>query len=270
MKVFEALSRALEAGHAAVLVTVVAVDGDPPTRPGARLLVVDGRAAEGTLGCAEFDTAGLAVAADLPPGAQETGDRGTDDHGAGDHGAGDHGAGDQATLRRRIAAGHGTEQTVELFAERFAPRPGVIVLGSTPVAEAIAELAGTVGRRVVRLLDEGDPLRDLAEHPPGPRDAVVIADHDAPYAQQALELALRGEAYFVGMPGSKRLAPQVLDRLRAAGFTEDQVRRLRTPCGLDVGGKSPGEMALSIVAEVVADSYGRTGASLSAPARAAS
>ncbi|MQA97247.1 MAG: hypothetical protein GEV11_22375 [Streptosporangiales bacterium] len=241
VRVLEALNRALDAGRPAVLVTVVAIDGDPPTRPGARLLVVDGQVAAGTLGCAEFDTAGLAAAADLPEGAA-------------------------GTLRRRIAGGHGPEQAVELFAERFEPQPGLIVLGSSPVAEAIAVLAVAVDRRVVRLTDDGDPLRGLAEHPPGPTDAVVIADHDSPYAQQALELALRGDAYFVGMPGSRRLAPQVLDRLRAAGLDEDRVRRLHTPCGLDVGGRSAGEMALSIVAEVVAEQYGRPGGSLSAAA----
>lgn len=237
MEVFEALREADAAGRRAVLVTVVAVEGEPPSRPGAKVAVVDGRIVAGTLGCAEFDTAGVELVASLP-------------------------AGGEGTLRQRAVFRHGEEQVLELFAERYDPSPGVIVAGSNPVGRSVADLAGRVGRRVRHLLDDADPLGTLSEHPPGPRDAVVLSDHDAPYVDEALPLALASQAYFVGILGSRRHATQVVDRLREAGVPPDRLSRLHTPCGLDIGSSSPEEIALSIVAEIVAAERGRAGGSM--------
>lgn len=239
MEAFDALQAALAAGRSAVLVTVLAVEGETPSRPGAKIAVVGGRVAAGTLGCAEFDTAGVDLAASL------TGD---------------------ATLRRRAVFRHGEEQVLELFAERYDPSPGVVVAGSNPVGRAVADLAGHIGRRVRHLLDEDDPLDALRASPPGPRDAVVLSDHDAPYVDEALPLALAGAAYFVGMLGSRRHAGEVVARLRDSGVPAEQLARLRSPCGLDIGSRTPEEIALSIVAEIVAAERGRAGGSMSQPA----
>lgn len=263
------LSQLLDDGTVAVLVTVISVEGDPPSRPGAKLLLApahlvsrsadpagtagpDGAAGQGqpglrvvagTLGCAEFDSAGAAFAAEFG-GTSGTG-------------------GSAATLRRRVAFGHGGEQVLELFAERFEPSPGAIVAGGGPVGRAVADLARLIGWRVRILGEHADPLDELTRQPPGRRDAVVMSDHDAPWAAAFLRLALAGDAFFVGMLGSRRHAPRVLAELRAAGTSADRLAALHTPCGLDIGARSPAEIGLSIVAEMVASDRGRGGGSLS-------
>lgn len=252
MDVFEALTDAEARGRSAVLVTVVGVEGEPPSHPGAKLVAVDGSVAAGTLGCSEFDTAGLELAASLNSSA---------------------GSDAAATLRRRVVFGHGEERALDLFAERYEPRPGVIVMGSNPVGRAVAELATLVGRNVIALEDESDdpaaaarevndPLTALRDRPPGPRDAIVLSDHDAPYVDDALRLALGSEAFFVGMLGSRRHAPEVVERLRASGTPNGHLVRLHSPCGLDIGSRTPEEIALSIVAEIVSVERGRSGGSM--------
>lgn len=240
-----ALGQLIEEGTGAVLVTVVSIEGDPPSRPGAKLLLTgDGspatRVVAGTLGCSEFDTAGAGLAAEL---------------GRADAGT--------ATLRRRAVFGHGGQQVLELFAERFEPSPGAIVAGGGPVGRAVADLTGLIGWRVRILGEHADPLDELTRQPPGRRDAVVVSDHDAPWAAAVLRLALGGEAFFVGMLGSRRHAPRVLAELRAAGVAPERLAALHTPCGLDIGARSPAEIGLSIVAEMVATDRGRGGGSLS-------
>lgn len=235
MDTLAALTAAVAAGRPVVLVTVLSVEGDPPSYAGAKLAVADGSVLAGTLGCSEFDTAGLALAAEV-------------------HASG------SATLRRRQVFGHGGEQALELFAELHAPAPAVLVCGDNPIGRAIAELAAFAGRRAV-LLDD-DPLTALGANPPRPVDAVVLSDHDAPYVDDVLRSLLAGPAGFVGMLGSRRHAPMVVARLRADGVPEDQLARLHSPCGLDIGGRGPAEIALSIVAEIVAVSHGRSGGSM--------
>lgn len=252
MDVFEALADAESRGRPAVLVTVVAVEGEAPARPGAKLVVVDGSVTAGTLGCSEFDTAGVELAVPLAASAV---DGPAMSGGAMSGGATSGGA---ATLRRRVVFGHGEERALELFAERYDPRPGVVVVGGTPVGRAVASLAEVVGRRV-RLLDGDDPGAALRALPPGPRDAILLSDHDAPYVDEVLRYALASDAFFVGMLGSRRHVPEVVRRVREVGTHAGRLARLRSPCGLDIGSRTPEEIALSIVAEVIAAERGREG-----------
>lgn len=233
MDVLQALTTAREAGRRSVLVTVVAVEGEPPSYAGAKLAVAGGQVLAGTLGCSEFDTAGIGLAAELA------------------------GSGDSATLRRRMVFGHGREQALELFAELHDPAPAVMVFGDNPIARGIAELAGFLGRRVVLLHEDAQAAFESAS--PGPADAVVLSDHDAPYVDGVLRTALAGPAFFVGMLGSRRHAPMVMRRLRDDGVPAEQVDRLHSPCGLDIGSRGPAEIALSIVAEILAVERGRSG-----------
>lgn len=247
MEVFDALSRARARGDQAVLVTVLAVEGDAPSYPGAKLVVSSAGIIAGTLGCGEFDAAGAELAGEA--------------------------LGRVSPLRRRLAfPAHGRERAIELFAELQQPEPAVLVMGSNPVARAIAEIARMVGRRAVLVAPSGDagvsagvevhadePGRYVLAAPPGPTDALVVSDHDAPWVDEVLRVALASEAFFVGMLGSSRHAPDAVRRLRAAGVPEAHVERLHSPCGLDIGSRTPEEIALSIMAEVVATERGRAG-----------
>ncbi len=128
----------------------------------------------------------------------------------------------------------------------------ILVLSDNPIARAIASIASTVGRDVVVVAeDDGGPGLD-----PQPGDAVVLCDHDAPDAPAALRAALASDAAYVAMMASRRRAAGLVEQLVAEGV---DTSTLHVPAGHDLGGKGPGEIALSVVAEVVAESYGRAG-----------
>jgi xanthine/CO dehydrogenase XdhC/CoxF family maturation factor len=125
----------------------------------------------------------------------------------------------------------------------------------------VVQIAEIAGRRTTLLQDEGadpTPLRWLADHPLDTGDALVLCDHDAPEAEALLRSALAGAAGYVAMMGSRRRAQHVFGLLEES-VPPQVLSRLRVPAGLDIGGKAPGEIALSVVAEIVAVSYGRDG-----------
>jgi xanthine dehydrogenase accessory factor len=94
-----------------------------------------------------------------------------------------------------------------------------------------------------------EAVRELA---PDARTALVTLTHDPKLDDPALEAALRTEAFYLGCLGSKKTHAGRLERLRAAGFTEEQLARLRGPVGLAIGARSPAEIAISIAAQLVA------------------
>ena len=250
MEVYDALARARARGERVVLVTVLEVQGEAPSSPGAKLVVGDEGVLAGTLGCSEYDTAGVQVAEDAMAAL--------------------------APVRRTIDDDtHGEPRSIELFAEVHDPEPAVLVLGSNPVARAVADISKLVGRRSLLISPGGDtavargvevkaddPERYLLAAPPGSHDAVVVSDHDAPWADSALRVALASDAFFVGILGSRRHAPATIRRLRDSGVSEPALARLRTPCGLDIGSQTAEEIGLSIVAEIVATERGRPGGPL--------
>ena len=250
MEIYDALARARARGDRVVLVTVLEVAGEAPSFPGAKLVVGEQGVVAGTLGCSEYDTAGTQLAGEA-------------------FAAG-------SPVRRTVTDETGPEpRSIELFAEVHEPEPAVLVLGSNPVGRALVELAHLVGRRAVLVARGGDtavrsgvevkaddPERYLLAAPPGQHDAVIVSDHDAPWVDAALRVALASDAFFVGMLGSRRHAPGAVRRLRDSGVPEAHLARLHSPCGLDIGSRTAEEIALSIVAEVLAVERGRPGGSL--------
>lgn len=248
MDVYDALSRTRARGQRVALVTVLEVEGEAPSHPGAKLVVGAHGIVAGTLGCSEFDTAGIELA-----NAALT-------------------AGEPVRRRREFVDEHGRQRALELFAEVHDPEPAVLIIGANPIARALSEVTRLLDRRAVVVARGGDagvaagaevkaddPGRYLLAAPPGAHDAVVVTDHDAPWVDEVLRIALASEAYYVGMLGSRRHAPTAVRRLRDAGVPEHHLARLRAPVGLDIGSRSPGEIALSIAAELVAVSQGRGG-----------
>ncbi len=86
---------------------------------------------------------------------------------------------------------------------------------------------------------------------------VVFTDHDAPGIADALAAVLRSPARFVGVMGSRRHVGPYVERLRELGFGDDDLARIRSPLGVDLGGREPEEIAVSIVAGLVADANDR-------------
>lgn len=173
----------------------------------------------------------------------------------------------------------GADATV--FFEVLARAPTILALGANHVAVALTRLATDLGFRVT----VADPRATLAtrerfpsavaiEHvwPDdaiararlGPESAVVLLSHDAKFDRPGLAAALRSDAGYVGAIGSRRTNEERLAWLRADGITEEDLRRLHAPIGLDIGARTAEETALAILAEIVAARRGRPGTSLSA------
>ena len=149
---------------------------------------------------------------------------------------------------------------------RFDPVQRLVVIGSDPPAMAIAGMAAQVGLDAVLLRPKGPvappPLPDvaylrgeaaeaLAEVGLDPWTAIAVATHDDDLDEEALAQALPSAAGYVGVLGSRRRLPERLDRLRSRGVGEEDIARLRAPIGLHLAGKSPWEIAVSVVAEVI-------------------
>jgi xanthine/CO dehydrogenase XdhC/CoxF family maturation factor len=138
----------------------------------------------------------------------------------------------------------------------------ILVLSANPISQAIFTIGTAVGRLVVVLADdEGGP--GLASLGPKEGDAVVLCDHDAPDAPQFLRDALASPASYVAMMASRRRAERIMGDLGAESVPG--LEKLHVPAGHDLGGKSPGEIALSVVAEIQAESYERPGGPMREP-----
>jgi xanthine dehydrogenase accessory factor len=131
--------------------------------------------------------------------------------------------------------------TLDIFLEPAVPLPVVAVFGHAPIATALLRADRLFGQQVLRLEKPNDPL------PPGAR-AVVVASHGND-EQPVLEAALQAEVPYIALVASRRRGPAVLASLEV----DERMRsRVRTPAGLDIGARTPPEVALSILAEIVA------------------
>jgi xanthine/CO dehydrogenase XdhC/CoxF family maturation factor len=100
----------------------------------------------------------------------------------------------------------------------------------------------------------------------GPTTDAVSTDHDSPTVTDQLAVLLRAGIRFVGALGSKRRVELQKQLLRDAGCLEEEISRLRTPVGLDLGARTPAEISLSILAGLLAARTGKTGGWLDQPA----
>jgi len=135
---------------------------------------------------------------------------------------------------------------IEVFLEPFLPAPRMIVAGDTPIAAALIRLAPELGLDAVpgRGDDSGSPR-------PGADDlALVVAAHGRD-ERASLAAALEAGVPYVGLVASRRRGTAVLDMLREDGVSEELIARIDTPAGLDIGARTPAEIALSIVASII-------------------
>ena len=128
--------------------------------------------------------------------------------------------------------------TVDLFVEPVLPRPRLVVMGGSAVAEALAQLGAPLGFAVVK------------EPTPNERGYVVVATQGRG-DQTALRQALRSGAPYVAFVGSRRKSASLSAALAAEGLPPELLARLRAPAGLAIGAITPEEIALSILAEIV-------------------
>jgi xanthine dehydrogenase accessory factor len=154
-----------------------------------------------------------------------------------------------------------SEGGLDVFVEPRLAKPHVVIVGSSPVARTLAELAHTLGYRVSAALDapaERIPaaddtlaLADLNSVALRAEDAVVIATMNR-YDLEGVEAALATEAGYVGVVASKKRVDKLVDLVRSGAVAPEALERLHGPAGLDLGPSSQKEIALAILAEMVA------------------
>jgi xanthine dehydrogenase accessory factor len=133
---------------------------------------------------------------------------------------------------------------LEIFLEPVVPAPRLLVVGDTPIAAALMRLGPELGLDAVAV--DGNELE------PRPGDlALVVAAH-ARDELHALRRGLEAELPYVGLVASRKRGDGVLGELRGDGVTPELLARVDVPAGLDIGARTPSEIALSILAEVVA------------------
>ena len=168
---------------------------------------------------------------------------------------------------------------VELFCEsRLAP-PRMLIYGAVDFGRALSDAAALLGYRVVvcdareafarpeRFPSAAEvvaewPDEHLATVELDDRDAIVVLTHDAGFEVPLLLRALRSPAAYVGAMGSRRTHDRRMRALREAGATDEELRRLHSPIGLDLGAATPEETAISILAELLAERTAASGAPL--------
>jgi xanthine dehydrogenase accessory factor len=168
---------------------------------------------------------------------------------------------------------------VRVHITSFASRPQMLIFGAIDFSAALTPLALELGYRVTisdprerfvkaprfARADEvhvGWPDDAFAGRRLGPRDAVIVFSHDRRLDVPALKGALATRAGYIGALGSRRTTAERNERLREAGVSEEEIARVYAPCGLDIGGGTPGETAVSILAEIVSSRSQRRPASL--------
>lgn len=250
-EVLEAALRAQERGEPAALVTVVATEGSTPRKAGAKMLVYgDGRAV-GTIGggCLEADTTALARRA-IAEGKVRTA---TCDL-----------TSDPAAEDGLVCGGR-----VQVLIEPLEPTPTLCLFGAGHVAQPLARMAKACGFRV-EVADDRPSFAERERFPEADRIVVAGFAEAAPqmmlgpgsYAvvvarghrgdAEALRAVLGRGLRFVGLLGSRSKMVHVLTALAEEGVSPDELARVHCPLGLAIGAETPAEIAVSILAEMIA------------------
>ena len=188
-------------------------------------------------------------------------------------------------LRHYGPRGERREDAVTVFLHSFAPPPRMLVFGAIDYAAAVARIGDFLGYRVTvcdarpvfatpKRFPQGVevvvdwPHRYLRGTDTDARTVICVLTHDPKFDVPLLEEALRRPAAYIGAMGSRRTHDDRMKRLVEAGLTDRELARLRSPVGLDLGARTPEEVAVSVAAEIVALRWGGTGAPLTATAGA--
>ena len=153
------------------------------------------------------------------------------------------------------------------FLNVFNPSPKLYIVGAVHIAQPLSQMGALAGFDVVVIdprtafatnerfpnlhLIAAWPDEALADLPLDMRTAVVTLTHDPKLDDPALVAALRSPAFYVGSLGSKKTHAARIGRLKALGFDDATIARIRGPVGLDIGAVSPAEIAVSIMAQIV-------------------
>jgi len=179
-------------------------------------------------------------------------------------------------VRHYGADGERRRDELSVFVQSFAPPPLMLVFGAIDFAAAVARIGKFLGYRVTvcdarpvfataaRFPDADQvvtdwPHRYLSGIGTDARTVICVLTHDPKFDVPVLEVALRVPAAYIGAMGSRRTHEDRLERLREAGLADDELARLRSPIGLDLGARTPEETAVAIAAELIQLRWGGSG-----------
>jgi xanthine dehydrogenase accessory factor len=251
------IAELLERGDVAVLVTVAR-----GANTGAKLLVDEATNVSGSLGHTELDSLVVAQALQFLRGREDT----------------------RLVSLNDFATDFPSAGEIFLLFERLQPAPRLVVCGAGHGGASLAKLGAVLGYETTLIDDRAEFLqrerfageaielvvasdwnsavREVVGNGRGVSVAVVTRGHSED--EQCMRAVVQARPDYMGLIGSKRRTTIVIDRLREAGADEAELRKIRAPIGLDIGAVSPEEVALAIMAEIVAERRGATGGSLSA------
>lgn len=255
--IVKAIEQLLERGEVALVVTKVSGHGSI----GAKLLVREGGVVLGTLGDPALDSLVTNHASRFLASRDET----------------------RMISAVELDPNFSDARETNLLFERLQPAPRLVICGAGHVGTSLARLAAFAGYHTTLIDDRADFLKrerfpevqidlvvandwsaallDAIGNGRGVSVAVVTRGHNED--EQCLRVVVRANPDYVGLIGSKRRTSIVIDRLRESGVPEEQIRNIHAPIGLDIGAVTPEEVALAIMAEIVAERRGGTGTPLS-------
>lgn len=236
------LAKRIEQGEPTLLATAIRREGSPPCSIGQKMLLGPSGPLAGTLGCSDFDTAAAGEAARVLEGG--------------------------APVLRTYEHDLGT---IEVHLEPYTRRSALVVLGATPVALWLLKWGRDLGYEPILVEDRSGWVTD--EHrsaavavvesvesvaTAGEMD-VVHTDHESPKVADQVAGLMEHNPRFVGIIGSARHTGPHRERLAAIGMDETEIDRIQSPVGLDLGARTPQEIALSILAGLLRYRAGRSG-----------
>jgi xanthine dehydrogenase accessory factor len=185
----------------------------------------------------------------------------------------------RSAIRRYSARGETMGDDLRVSVMTFATPPRMVIFGAIDFSAALARIATEIGYRVTivdareafvqspRFHEHAEvvvawPDAYIAGRELSSRDAVLVFTHDPKFDEPALTAAVSTGAGYIGALGSRRTHEDRTQRLREAGMTGEDLQRISSPCGLDVGARTPAETAIAVLGEILALRAGRDGGRL--------
>ncbi len=258
-KVLIKLNECIKKNKPAAMVTIITSDGSTPRGVGSNMLVdEDGNLLEGTIGGGILEERAKKDAAKYIRKKESILIN--------------------YNLNRNVKDSNTLPMTcggnVSLFIKVYSPQEKLIIAGAGHISEKISKIAKILGYSITVMDDRKERLSpeifpEVENLMPGSivenlnrisidkNTFVIIVTHGHKYDQEALEAVLRSDARYIDMIGSANKIRVCFKNLLEKGYTKDELSKVYTPIGIDLGGETPEEIALSVVAEIQAVKYGK-------------